>query len=64
LKAGKVILKGDIAKKVKRGRRKGYYDEKVVEKLKEIWYIMDFMCGKRLKAAMNDVLDNLKKMKR
>jgi len=60
LKAGKVILKGDIGKGVKRNGRKKYYDEKVVEKLKEIWRIMDFICGKRLKASMNEVLDNMR----
>ena len=60
MKAGKVILKGDIGKGVKRNGRKRYYDEKVVEKLKEIWRIMDFICGKRLKASMNEVLDNMR----
>ncbi len=60
LKSGKVILRGDITKVIKKKGRKKYYDEKVVEKLKEVWRIMDFICGKRLKAVMNEALDNLK----
>jgi len=37
LRIGRVVLEGDIAKQVKRGGRKRYYDEKVVEKLNKLF---------------------------
>ena len=41
-----VRVKVGKAKKHRYKPRK--YDERVLEALKEIWYIFDFMCGKRL----------------
>ncbi len=45
---GKYYLKCDIGKKVPRPGRKKKYDESVLNPLKTIWKIMDFICGKRL----------------
>jgi hypothetical protein len=41
-------------KQERRGRPK--YNGRVVEALKRIWAIMDFICGKRLAAAMKEVV--------
>lgn len=46
----RVRLAGDLRKKVKRARER-FYDDAVLEKLKQIWAIMDCICGKRLLAA-------------
>jgi len=55
-----LILQGDITKKVAKRGRKKKYDSKVLEVLIKIWKIMDFICGKRLKASLSEVMKNLK----
>jgi len=67
-KHGKVIrgrnrteLKADIGKSVKPGGRKLVYDKPVQKTLKQIWPLSGFLCGKRLKPAMEGILDNLKR---
>lgn len=37
------------------------YDHKALKSLKEIWYIMDFMCGKRFAPALKEVIPILEK---
>ena len=44
----------------KRGRKKKY-DFEVLRKLVEIWEILDFPCGKRFKAIIEEAIDNLSK---
>src|SRR6266849_3007553 len=56
------VLVGDCRKKVKRTRDRTY-DEEVVRVLKKVWQIMGFICGKRLKAALKEVILNLEKYK-
>lgn len=51
----RVKLVGDLRKQVKRVRPRRY-DEAVLEKLKQIWAIMDFICGKRLAAILPEVI--------
>jgi hypothetical protein len=56
--AGK-ITRTDKEMNVRRQRRP-IYDQKVAEALTKIWMIMDCICGKRLKAAMADLIPVLK----
>jgi len=56
------VLVGDCRKKVKRTRDRTY-DEEVVRVLKKVWQIMGFICGKRLKAALKEVIPTLEKYK-
>lgn len=46
--------------KARRGR-KNKYTEEDVKALREIWELMDFSCGKRLKPMMGEVIKNLEK---
>lgn len=56
------VLVGDCRKKVKRTRGRTY-DEQVVRVLKKVWLIMGFICGKRLKPALKEVIPTLEKYK-
>ena len=56
------VLVGDCRKKVKRTRDRTY-DEQVVRVLKKVWLIMGFICGKRLKPALKEVIPTLEKYK-
>ena len=56
------VLVGDCRKRVKR-IRDGTYDEEVVRVLKKVWLIMGFICGKRLKPALKEVIPTLEKYK-
>ena len=55
----KKMIMADIAKKGKRTGRKKKYDSFVLEALKFIWKIMGFICGKRLRPILNDIVINL-----
>ncbi|MDA2921280.1 transposase [Desulfobacterota bacterium AH_259_B03_O07] len=56
------VLVGDCRKRVKRTRDRTY-DERVVRVLKRVWLIMGFICGKRLKPALKEVIPVLEKYK-
>jgi hypothetical protein len=60
VRVGKTTIIGDVRKK---GARKAHriYDAAVVEALIMIWMIMDCICGKRLRAAMAEVIPVLKR---
>jgi hypothetical protein len=61
IRAGRrVRLVGDLRKKIKRARHR-LYDETVLGGLKEIWAIMDCICGKRLVAILPEVIPILEK---
>jgi len=61
IRAGRrVRLVGDLRKKAKRTRHR-LYDETVLGGLKEIWAIMDCICGKRLAAILPEVIPILEK---
>jgi len=51
----RVRLVGDLRCSVKRSRPR-IYDGAVLEGLKKIWAILDFVCGKRLKAILPEVI--------
>ena len=55
-----ITIVGDVRKKEKRPRRRIYNNE-VLEVLKRIWMILDCICGKRLYAALPEVVPVLKR---
>jgi hypothetical protein len=57
--AGRVRLVGDLALKGKRGRRPIY--DALLQPLRQIWAILDFICGKRLAAILPEVIPVLER---
>lgn len=55
-----VVLRGDVDCRVKRTRRRTY-DEPVVRALKRIWKMLDYLCGKRLAAALPETIQALER---
>ena len=51
----RVTLVGDLGRSPKRSRPR-IYDGVVLESLKKIWAILDFICGKRLAAILPEVI--------
>src|SRR5215510_3236898 len=47
----RTIIVGDIRKRIRK-KREPIYGAEVVKALKQIWMILDMMCGKRLKMAL------------
>jgi hypothetical protein len=61
IKVGRQLtLVGDLARSTKR-RRARIYDGVVLEWLKKIWAILDFICGKRLAAIIPEVVPVLER---
>jgi hypothetical protein len=60
IRSGKVRIVGDLRKKTERGRR-AIYDGEVLAVLKKLWMIMDCICGKRLRAALPELISALKR---
>jgi hypothetical protein len=60
VRSGKLRIMGDLRKGTKR-RRQAVYDEQVVAALKKLWFIMDCICGKRLRAALPELIQALKR---
>jgi len=56
------FVEADIRKKVSRGRRKLYGGD-VRRQLITIWNIMDFICGKRLKPVLAEVIRKLEQFR-
>ena len=56
------VLQGDIRKKAKKKKPK-VYDSTVEEPLKNIWYIMDCICGKRLAPILREVVRRLERFR-
>jgi len=56
----RIVFIGDIKKQKKR-QGKRFYDKEVEEVLKKIWYILDFLCGRRLADYMEEILPKLEK---
>ena len=56
----RVIIVADPCRKVKR-RRKKIYDDEVLAALKEVWYVLDYPCSLRLKAALADTIAQMEK---
>lgn len=59
-RVGSTTIIGDVTKKPARNRQP-IYDSEVVEALRKIWMIMDCICGKRLKAALGELIPVLKR---
>lgn len=60
--SNKLVMVGDVGKKTKRQIQR-FYDQKVFTALKDIWFIMDCICGKRLAPMIGEVLPILQKHK-
>ena len=60
--SNKLVIVGDAGKKTKRQIQR-FYDQKVFTALKDIWFIMDCICGKRLAPMIGEVLPILQKHK-
>ncbi len=58
--SARVVLEVDIKIKVKRNYTKTY-DNKVKKALKAIWLILDRICGKRLKAVLEETIEHLQR---
>ena len=52
------VLVADARKKRPRNKEK-VYDDKVIEPLKKIWQVMDYICGKRLAPMLKEVIPRL-----
>lgn len=52
---GRLRIVGDITA-IHRRCRERYYDDKVLSALRKIWAILDWICGKRLAAAIPEVV--------
>jgi hypothetical protein len=55
----KVFFEGDARQRGGRGPRKKRYGDAAFTALKKVWVILDYLCGKRLKAALPEVVPNL-----
>jgi len=58
--ARKTIIVGDIRKRVRK-KREPLYGAEVVKALKQIWVILDLICGKRLQSALPEVVPKLER---
>lgn len=56
----KTAIVGDIGKRVRK-KREPVYGAEVVKALKQIWVILDLICGKRLKSALPEVVPKLER---
>jgi hypothetical protein len=52
---------GKVKKKKQSRARKKYYGEEVLKPLKELWYVSGMLCGKYLKAYIDDNLELLER---
>jgi len=60
IRVGRTRLVGDLGRSAKRAAWR-IYDATVVEALKKVWAIMDFICGKRLAAILPEMVAILEK---
>lgn len=58
--ARRTAIIGDIRKRVRK-KREPIYGAEVIQALKRIWGVLDFICGKRLKVALVEVLPKLER---
>lgn len=58
-----VVLEGQATSKVRRKRPAPKYDEPVLDALKRVWEIMDYVGAKRLAAALPKVIPKLERWK-
>jgi hypothetical protein len=61
IRVGKVRFAGGLRKKGKRKARAPRYGPEVQEKLKQIWVILDYICGKRLVSILPEVIPVLER---
>lgn len=56
----RVVVEGDVRSGVRHGRKR-IYDEAVKGALKGLWQMLDYLCGKRLVAALAGTLEALER---
>src|SRR5437867_10103576 len=59
--AGKIVIVGDLKKRISRRRRPRIYDDEFQTVLKKLWATMRFVCGKRMAAGLNDFVSALER---
>ena len=52
----RIVLTGNMQRKVKRKKKERIYDQKVFMALRKIWEIEDYICGKRLAPYMKEIV--------
>ncbi len=57
----KLVLEGEVKKKKEPRQRARQYDGRVLEALKVIWEMLDFLCGKRLAAILPEIVPILER---
>lgn len=58
---GKILIVGDLRKRISRRRRPRIYDDEFREVLKKLWVSMRFVCGKRMAAGLMDFVSALER---
>ena len=59
--SGKIVVVGDLRKRISRRRRPRIYDDEFATVLKKLWATMRFICGKRMAAGLKDFVSALER---
>lgn len=59
--SGKIVVVGDLKKRISRRRRPRIYDDEFAAVLKRLWVIMRYVCGKRMGAGLKDLVRALER---
>src|SRR5262245_36863869 len=59
--SGKIVVVGDLKKRISRRRRPRIYDDEFATVLKRLWVIMRFICGKRMAAGLKELVAALER---
>ena len=54
------VIQGDIRKRISR-KKPSVYDNDVLEALKKVWDVMDYICGKRLGPVLKEIVMRLER---
>lgn len=57
-----VIIFGEVSRKRKRQRQR-HYDKNILNVLRSIWMISDYLCGKRLAPLLKEIIPQLEKFR-
>jgi len=57
----KTILRGSLTGRKGRSGRRRYYDDKTVRVLTKVWRLMDYICGKRLRPVLPEIVERLER---
>jgi len=59
--SGKMVIVGDVRKRISRRHRPRIYDDEFQTVLKKLWVIMRYVCGKRMAAGLKDLIAALER---